>query len=179
MKKGQLTLDDLKKAAADDQIDTVLVCFVDMQGRLMGKRFHVSNFIDSAWEETHCCNYLLATDLEMATPDGYASTSWQSGYGDYIMKPDLSTLRVVPWLEGTALVLCDILDHHTHSAVPHSPRAVLKHQIERLKPSGFTAMMATELEFFLFKESLEELRRGNYMNLEPISGYNENPARKS
>jgi len=173
MKKGQLTLEELKKAAADDQIDTVLVCLVDMQGRLMGKRFHVSNFIDSAWEETHCCNYLLATDLEMATPDGYASTSWQSGYGDYIMKPDLTTLRVAPWLEGTALVLCDVLDHHTHSAVPHSPRAVLQYQIERLKPFGFTAMMATELEFFLFKESLEELRRGNYMNLEPISGYNE------
>jgi glutamine synthetase len=89
---------------------------VDMQGRLMGKRFHVSNFIESGHEETHCCNYLLATDIEMATPDGYASTSWEKGYGDYVMKPDLSTLRPVPWLEGTAMVLCDLIDHHTHEA---------------------------------------------------------------
>lgn len=166
-------LDELKTAAAEGQIDTVLVCLVDMQGRLMGKRFHVSNFIENAWEETHCCDYLLATDLEMATPDGYASSSWAAGYGDYIMKPDMTTLRVLPWLEGTAMVLCDILDHHTHEAVPHSPRAVLKHQIQRLQAHGYTAMMATELEFFLFRESLEELSRGQYMNLEPISGYNE------
>ncbi len=170
---GLLNLDALKTAAADGTIDTVLVCLVDMQGRLMGKRFHVANFLDSAWEETHCCNYLLATDIEMGTPDGYASTSWESGYGDYIMKPDLTTMRVLPWLEGTAMVLCDILDHHTHQPVPHSPRAVLKKQIERLGELGFSAMMATELEFFLFKDSLETLREGRYMNLEPISGYNE------
>ncbi len=171
--KGLLSLEELKTAANDELIDTVLVCLVDMQGRLMGKRFHVSNFIESAWEETHCCDYLLATDLEMGTPGGYASSSWEAGYGDYIMKPDLTTLRVLPWLEGTALVLCDILDHHTHLPVPHSPRAVLKKQIERLTQLGLTAMMATELEFFLFRDSLEKLRRRQYMNLEPISGYNE------
>lgn len=171
--KGLLDLNQLKTAAEDGSIDTVLVCLVDMQGRLMGKRFHISNFLESAWEETHCCNYLLATDIEMGTPDGYASTSWESGYGDYIMKPDLSTLRVLPWLEATALVLCDILDHHTHKPVPHSPRAVLKHQLERLQAHGLSAKMATELEFFLFKGSLEELQAGQYMNLEPISGYNE------
>ena len=171
--KGLLSLEELKTAANDELIDTVLVCLVDMQGRLMGKRFHVSNFIESAWEETHCCDYLLATDLEMGTPGGYASSSWEAGYGDYIMKPDLTTLRVLPWLEGTALVLCDILDHHTHLPVAHSPRAVLKKQIERLTQLGLTAMMATELEFFLFRDSLEKLRRRQYMNLEPISGYNE------
>ncbi len=171
--KAMLTLEALKGAAKEGKIDTVLVCLVDMQGRLMGKRFHVSNFLESAWEETHCCNYLLATDLEMATPDGYASSSWEGGYGDYIMKPDLTTLRVLPWLEATALVLCDIIDHHTHEAVPHSPRAVLKKQIERLDKLGYSAMMATELEFFLFKESLDEIRHQHYMNLEPISAYNE------
>jgi len=117
-------METLKQAAASGEIDTVLVCLVDMQGRLMGKRFHVSNFIESAWKETHCCDYLLATDLEMATPDGYASSSWQAGYGDYIMAPDMDTLRVLPWLEGTAMVLCDIIDHHTHQPVPHSPRAL-------------------------------------------------------
>ena len=171
--KGLLDIDSLKTAAEDGSIDTVLVCLVDMQGRLMGKRFHVANFLESAWQETHCCNYLLATDIEMGTPDGYESTSWEAGYGDYIMRPDLSTLRELPWLESTALVLCDILDHHTHMPVPHSPRAVLKHQIKRLQAHGMSAMMATELEFFLFKGSLEDIQARHYMNLEPISGYNE------
>lgn len=171
--KGLLDLAALKAAANDNTIDTVLVCFVDMQGRLMGKRFHVSNFLESAWEETHCCNYLLATDLEMDTPDGYASTSWESGYGDYIMKPDLSTLRLLPWLEGTALVLCDILDHHTHKPVAHSPRQVLKEQINRLSKLGFSAMMATELEFFLFNQTLDDIRHSHFTSLKPISAYNE------
>ena len=99
-----LDFDTLKARVSDGTYDTILVCGIDMQGRLMGKRFHAQHFIDSAWEETHCCNYLLATDLEMATPDGYASTSWEAGYGDYVMKPDLGTIRPVPWLEGTAMV---------------------------------------------------------------------------
>ena len=155
------------------EIDTVLVCFVDMQGRLMGKRFHGVNFVQSSFQETHCCNYLLATDLEMATPDGYASTSWQSGYGDYTMKPDLSTIRPVPWLDATALVLCDVLDHHTKQPVSHSPRAILQKQITKLSSLGFNAKMATELEFFLFEESFENIRKSGFRNLKPISGYNE------
>ena len=167
------TFSELKAAVKAGSIDTVLVCAVDMQGRLMGKRFHAQNFVDHSHEETHCCNYLLATDLEMATPDGYASTSWRAGYGDYVMKPDLSTIRPVPWLEGTAMVLCDLLDHHTHQPVPHSPRAVLKKQIARLDALGLTAMMATELEFFLFEQSYDEVRKGGFRDLRPISGYNE------
>ena len=102
---GQLSFDELKTATAAGEIDTVLACIIDMQGRLAGKRFHAEHFVESAWEETHCCNYLLATDLEMATPEGYEATSWESGYGDYIMKPDLATIRRLPWLEGTVLVL--------------------------------------------------------------------------
>lgn len=168
-----MSFDDLKASVADGAIDTVLTCVVDMQGRLMGKRFHAANFVETSYEETHCCNYLLATDLEMATPDGYASTSWQSGYGDYVMKPDLTTIRPVPWLDGTAMVLCDILDHHTHEPVPHSPRAVLKKQIARMAALGFDAMMATEIEFFLFEKSFDEIRKEGFRNLEPISGYNE------
>lgn len=168
-----LTFEKLKQQAAAGDVDTVLVCLVDMQGRLMGKRFHVANFIEHSFEETHCCNYLLATDLEMATPEGYASTSWQAGYGDYVMKPDLSTLRPVPWLEGTVMVLCDVLDHHNHEPIAHSPRAVLKAQIARLSALGYTAKMATELEFFLFEQSLDELRANGYRDLKPISGYNE------
>ncbi|WP_371225464.1 glutamine synthetase family protein [Roseovarius sp. 2305UL8-3] len=168
-----LSFDDLKTQVADGTVDTVLVCFVDMQGRLMGKRFHAGHFIDGAYEETHCCNYLLATDLMMATPDGYASTSWERGYGDYVMKPDLSTIRPMPWLEGTVMVLCDILDHHTHEEISHAPRTVLKRQIKRLEAMGYDAMMATELEFFLFAKSYDEIRRSGFRDLEPISGYNE------
>ncbi|NND17138.1 MAG: glutamine synthetase, partial [Silicimonas sp.] len=170
---ANLTFDALKEDAAHGIIDTVLVCLVDMQGRLMGKRFHVSNFLESGYHETHCCNYLLATDLEMDTPDGYASTSWEAGYGDYVMKPDLSTLRRISWLEGTALVFCDVIDHHTHEPVPHSPRQVLKEQIRRAETMGFTPMMATELEFFLFEQSYDDIRRDGFRDLRPISGYNE------
>ncbi len=168
-----LSFETLKENVADGTVDTVLVCLVDMQGRLMGKRFHAQNFLDSAWKETHCCNYLLATDLEMATPDGYESTSWQSGYGDYVMQPDLNTLRRMPWLEGTVMVLCDILDHHNHEPIAHSPRQILKTQIARLTKLGFSAKMATELEFFLFEKSFEEIRKSGFRDLEPISGYNE------
>ena len=167
-----MTFEELKAGIASGEIDTVLTCIIDMQGRLMGKRFHAEAFLEMAEDETHCCNYLLATDLEMATPDGYASTSWSRGYGDYVMKPDLSTLRPVPWLEGTALVLCDVLDHHTHEPVPHAPREVLKRQIARAEAMGLSPVMATELEFFLFQGTHDEIARGGF-NLQPISNYNE------
>jgi len=170
---GNLSFADLKIAVSNGEVDTVLTCIVDMQGRLMGKRFLAQHFIDGAYEETHCCNYLLATDLEMATPEGFASTSWESGYGDYVMKPDLETLRTVPWLEGTVMVLCDVLDHHHHEPISHSPRAILKKQITRLKDMGFSAVMATELEFFLFEKSFEEISKGGFRDLTPISAYNE------
>jgi glutamine synthetase len=103
-----------------------------MQGRLIGKRFHAQFFVDSGWEETHCCNYLLAVDMEMNTVQGFKSANWESGYGDYILKTDMSTLRRIPWLAGTALVLGDTLDHH-HNPVPHAPRNILKRQVERAR----------------------------------------------
>lgn len=170
---GNLTLESLKEKVANGQIDTVIAALPDMQGRLMGKRFQAEFFIENAWEETHCCNYLIATDLEMYTVDGYASTSWSAGYGDYVMKPDLATLRVLPWLEGTAMVTCDLLDHHTHALVPHAPRSVLKQQINRLQNMGLEAAVATELEFFVFRESFEEMRDKSYRNMTTISPYNE------
>ncbi len=170
---GNLTFDDLKSRVATGEIDTVLSVLVDMQGRLMGKRFHAEFFIESAWQETHSCNYLLATDMEMEPVAGYKSTSWEAGYGDYVMKPDMATLRVIPWLEGTAMVLCDVLDHATNKPVPHSPRAILKKQIARLAHMGIKPMMATELEFFLFQESFEELHAKGYSGMTPISPYNE------
>ena len=170
---GILSLDNLASQVEAGEVDTVLVCLVDMQGRLMGKRFHAAHFVAEAWEETHCCNYLLATDIEMATPDGYAAASWERGYGDYVMRPDLSTLRLLPWLDGTAMVMCDVLDHHTHEAVPHAPRAILKGQVDRLARAGYDAMMTTELEFILFEKSFDEVRREHWRDLVPISGYNE------
>ena len=170
---GNLTFKDLELAVTDGSIDTVLVCMVDMQGRLMGKRFHAKHFISEGHKETHCCDYLLATDLEMGTPDGYEATSWEDGYGDYTMKPDLTTLRKTPWLDGTAMVICDVLDHHTHEEVTHSPRAILKKQIKRLQEMGFDPIMATELEFFLFEKSFKEIQENGFRELRPISSYNE------
>jgi glutamine synthetase len=169
---GNMTLADLRKAVADGSIDTVLVAAIDMQGRLMGKRFHAQFFVDHGYEETHSCNYLLAVDMEMTTVQGYKSSNWQTGYGDYIMKPDLATIRPLPWLPGTALVLADLLDHH-HTPVPHSPRAILKKQVERARALGFEPMMATELEFYLFENSYESLRDSNYTGLRAVSAYNE------
>jgi glutamine synthetase len=156
------------------EIDTILVCLVDMQGRLMGKRFHAHNFIKHAVHETHCCNYLLATCLEMSTPGGYRSSSWEHGYGDYTLHPDLSTFRPVPWLEGTAMVLCDILDHTTHAPVAHSPRQMLKRQVERLTSlGGYEAMMATELEFFLFEGTVDENRQRGFADITPVGGFSQ------
>ncbi|MER2508551.1 MAG: glutamine synthetase family protein [Amaricoccus sp.] len=171
--RGKLTLEELAEAVAAGTIDTVLVALIDMQGRLMGKRFQAEFFLESGWRETHGCNYLLATDFEMETVPGYAATSWQAGYGDYTMRPDLSTLRVVPWLPGTALVLCDVEDHHTHAEVPHSPRTLLKRQIARLEAMGLRAMMASELEFFLFEQSYAELQAAGYRGLTTLGAYNE------
>lgn len=164
--------DVMSRKAQSGEIDTILACLVDMQGRLMGKRFHAANFFEHALHETHCCNYLLATDLEMATPDGYKASSWRQGYGDYTMKPDLATLRPLPWLPGTAMVLCDVL-HHSQAPVAHSPRQVLKGQVDRLAALGFEAMMATELEFFLFEGTVDENRKRGFADLTPVGGYSQ------
>jgi glutamine synthetase len=171
--RGKLTLEELEQEVASGTIDTVLVAVIDMQGRLMGKRFTGAHFLSSAHKETHGCNYLLATDMEMETVPGYKATSWASGYGDYTLRPDLSTLRRVPWLEGTALVLGDIEDHHSHAEVPHSPRTILKRQIARLAEHGLHPMMASELEFFLFRESYEQLADQGYRKPTLVSAYNE------
>ncbi|QYK42767.1 MAG: glutamine synthetase [Paracoccaceae bacterium] len=174
---GTMTLEALREAVGKGTIDTVLVAGIDMQGRLMGKRFHAAHFVDNH-EETHCCDYLLAIDMEMNPVPGYKSASWEKGYGDYVMKPDLATLRPLPWLPGTALVLCDLLDHHTHAEVAVSPRAILKRQVARARALGFDAMMATELEFYIFENSYEGLRdslrdHGAITGLRPVSAYNE------
>ncbi len=169
---ANLTFDALKSLVASGEIDTVLTCIVDMQGRLMGKRFHAAHFVNGGYEETHGCNYLLATDIEMNTVQGYKATSWAAGYGDYVHKPDLSTLRLVPWLPGTAMVMCDVLDHHTHKEIAHSPRSLLKAQLARARALGFEPMMATELEFFIFEQSFEELSDFDYTELQTLGRFN-------
>lgn len=170
---GNLTFDQLKKAVQTGEVDTVIACAVDMQGRLVGKRFLGRYFIESAYDEMHGCNYLLAIDIDQEIVPGYKAASWEMGYGDFIMKPDLSTLRHIPWLEKTALVLCDVLDMRSHEDLPHSPRAILRKQVARLKERGWLAYFASELEFYLFEDSYNGARAKHFQNLETASPYTE------
>ncbi|AZO51067.1 MAG: glutamine synthetase [Mesorhizobium sp.] len=168
---GNFSFDQLKKAVSNGEIDTVLACIVDMQGRLAGKRFLAQYFVDSAHGETHGCNYLLACDIDMEPVPGYKAASWSKGYGDFVMKPDLATLRRLPWLEKTALVICDVLDHHDHEDLAHSPRAILKKQVKRLKDRGYIGYFASELEFYLFNETYDSARKKHWQGLDSASPY--------
>ncbi|WP_374622601.1 glutamine synthetase family protein [Devosia sp.] len=159
------SLEQLKADVRAGTIDTVLVAFPDMQGRLIGKRFRAEFFLEGAIDETHGCTYLLANDIDMEPVPGYEAANWGSGYGDFVMKPDLSTLMKAAWLEGTAIVLSDLVDHHHHEPVPHSPRAILKAQLARLDKMGLTANFASELEFFLFDEGFRSAFDKGYRNL--------------
>ncbi len=170
--KGMLDLETLARLVEAGEIDTVLVCFPDVQGRLMGKRVTGHFFLDSVAEETHACNYLLAVDMEMEPVPGYEAASWELGYGDFVIKPDMNTLRRIPWLDGTALVIGDILDHH-HAPVPHAPRNILKKQLARIAERGWTAYMASELEFYLLDESYEAAREKRYHAMKYASWYSE------
>ena len=163
-------LEALKADVTAGAIDTVLVAFPDMQGRLIGKRFQAEYFLDSGLEETHGCNYLLADDIDMEPVPGYAAAGWNKGYGDFVMKPDLATLMKTTWLEGTALVLCDLVDHH-NDPIPHSPRAILKGQLARLEKLGLTANFASELEFYLFDEDFRTIHEKEYRNLKTAGYY--------
>jgi glutamine synthetase len=166
-----LSLPALEELVHDGAVDTVVVAMTDMQGRLVGKRVAARFFLDSAVEETHSCNYLFAVDMEMEPVPGFKSASWDLGYGDFVLKPDLATLRLTPWLEGTALVLCDVLDHHSREPVPTSPRAILKRQTARLTERGWTAMMASELEFYVLDESYAAARAKDYKGLKRSGWY--------
>src|SRR3954449_12963053 len=168
----QVELKDLRKAVDSGEIDTVLLALTDMQGRLQGKRFHARHFVDAIADHgAEACNYLLAVDVEMATVDGYAMASWHRGYGDFEMRPDLDTLRIVPWQEGTALCLAD-LAWGDGSEVAASPRQVLRRQLARLSERGWTANAGTELEFQVFRTTYEDAWRQGYRDLEPANLYN-------
>lgn len=170
---GNLTLEDLKREVKAGNVDTVIAAFPDMQGRLMGKRFQANFFVDGAYEETHGCNYLLALDIDMEPVPGYRAASWAKGYGDFVIKPDLATIRLCPWLPKTALVLSDILDHHDHSPVPHAPRNILKTQVARLSALKMKAYFASELEFFVFDQSYKVAQQQGYRGLSNPSHINE------
>jgi glutamine synthetase len=167
-----LMLSELEKAIGDGSIDTVIVAFTDMQGRLMGKRLHGGFFLEGEVAEhgVEGCNYLLALDMEMDPIPGYGIASWEQGYGDFALAPDLATLRRIPWLEATALVLCDVL-WHDGSPVNPSPRQVLKRQVERAAELGYTAKFGSELEFYLLKDSYEEAHAKHYRDLTPSVPY--------
>jgi glutamine synthetase len=167
-----LTLEELRAAVASGAVDTVLLALTDMQGRLQGKRLTATHFLDAVVEHgAEACNYLLAVDVEMNTVPGYAMSSWERGYGDFEMRPDLDTLRLVPWHEGTALCLAD-LAWADHSPVVASPRQILRRQCDRLAERGLHAIGATELEFIVFKDTYEQAWHKRYRDLEPANLYN-------
>jgi glutamine synthetase len=167
-----LNLDQVRNAAQAGRIDTVLLALADMQGRLQGKRLTARHFLDSIVKHgAEACNYLMAVDVEMNTVDGYAISSWERGYGDFAMVPDLATLRPVPWHEKTALCLAD-LAWEDGSPVVEAPRQVLRRQLERLEERGLRASAATELEFIVFRETYEDAYKKAYRDLEPANQYN-------
>jgi glutamine synthetase len=168
---GMLSVDDLRSEAEDGAIDTVVTAFTDMQGRLFGKRIQVEYFLDEVvGHGVEGCNYLLALDMEMDPVPGYEMANWEGGYGDFGIAPDMATLRRVPWLDRTALVLCDVTNHDG-SPVVASPRQVLIAVYERAREMGFTPLMATELEFYLYKESYAEAHEKDYSGLTPTIPY--------
>ncbi len=167
-----MNLDELRLRVEAGEIDTVLLALCDMQGRLQGKRLTGRHFVDAVAEHgAEGCNYLLAVDVEMNPVEGYRMASWDRGYGDFTMRPDLATLRIVPWHEGTAMCLCDLY-WEDGSPVAASPRQVLARQLERLAARGWSANASTELEFLLFRETYESAWHKGYRGLEPANLYN-------
>ena len=166
-----ITFSQLKKAISNDEIDTVLVCVSDMQGRLNGKRVTGKAFIDYVYKETHMCDYLYTVDMDMFTVPGYKSSSWETGYGDMTVIPDLSTIKIAHWLEKTAILLCDCLDHDGKKPLMHSTRQILRNVISKANKMGFEPMIGSELEFFLFNQTYDDIHKNNYSNLQESSWY--------
>ncbi|WP_424214613.1 glutamine synthetase family protein [Streptomyces sp. BI20] len=167
-----LAVEELRALVASGEIDTVVLAFPDMQGRLQGKRFAARFFLDEVLAHgTEGCNYLLAVDTDMNTVDGFAMSSWETGYGDFAMRPDPTTLRRIPWHEGTALLLADLVWHDA-SPVTASPRHILRRQLDRLADRGWTAQVGTELEFMVFKDTYESAWNAHYRDLTPANQYN-------
>jgi glutamine synthetase len=167
-----LSQTELEGLVAAGDVDTVIVGFTDMQGRLVGKRISARLFVDDVIAHgAECCNYLLAVDVDMNTVDGYAMSSWEAGYGDMVMTPDFSTLRLLPWQPATALVMAD-LGWHDGSPVVPAPRSILRAQLDRLAERGIGAVAATELEFMVFDDTYRDAWKAGYRDLTPASDYN-------
>jgi glutamine synthetase len=167
--QGLITLDDLRKLTSDGSVETVLVVFPDMYGRLVGKRIVARYFLDEVVEHgMHACDYLLACDVDMDPVPGYQFTSWAKGYGDFRPVPDFGTLRVASWLDKSAIVLCDVYEDEHDALVPYAPRGILRKQVERAAERGFTAFGASELELYVFRDSYETVAKKGFINLEPI-----------
>ncbi len=168
---GMLSLEELRTEADAGTIDTVVAAFTDMQGRLEGKRIDVSYFLEEVVEHgVEGCNYLLALDMEMDPVPGYEMANWEKGYGDFGITPDMATLRRIPWLDRTALVLCDVVEHDS-SPVVASPRQILIAQYEHARELGYTPQFASELEFYLYKQSYAEAHEQDYRDLTPTIPY--------
>jgi glutamine synthetase len=170
--RGMLTPEALRGMVASGEIETVIGGFTDHYGRLMGKRFDAEMFVDEvAKSGGHACDYLLTVDMEMEPVPGYAFASWELGYGDVHMVPDMATLRLASWLEKTAFVVCDVKSEKTHDYVAVAPRSILRRQLDSAKKQGFTAFAATELEHYLFRTSYREAALQDFRNLEPAGWY--------
>jgi glutamine synthetase len=165
-KPGPIGLDELKRRVAAGEVETVIAAFCDHYGRLMGKRFEAGFFVDDvAGHGTHACNYLLTTDAEMEPVRGYRFANWERGYGDFLLLPDLSTLRALSWLDKTAFVHCDV------DSVTVAPRSVLRQQIRHAAEMGFEAHAASELEYYAYRTSYRQCHKQGYQDLEPMSWY--------
>ena len=169
---GKLSRDELARRAESGEIDTIITVFPDLYGRLVGKRITARFFLETVVEQgMHACDYLLACDMEMDPVPGYRFTSWETGYGDFVCRPDWDTLRVASWLDRSAIVLCDVHDEHSGERVSVAPRSVLSRQVERAREMGFVPMGASELELFIFRETYESAHEKRYDDLQTFGAY--------
>src|SRR3954454_24358365 len=167
-------LQELQAMVRDGRIDTLVVAITDMQGRLMGKRVQAQAFLDGVIDNgAHFCTYLLGTDMEMNTPEGFALMNWETGYGDWIAEPVWDTLRVLPWLEKTALVLSDTFTEEDHAEIPVSPRTILKRQIARAADHGITVKAGSEFEYYVLKDSWDQMAENGFAIPKRFGSYNE------
>eukprot|EP01083_Nonionella_stella_P235647 828352_1 len=171
---GMIPVQQLQELVEDKRVDTVLVGFTDIYGRFMGKRFDAEFFLeDCVTNGTHACDYLLACDIEQNPINGFKFANWEEGFGDFHLVPDMSSLRLASWLPKTAMVCCDVHNNETHKLVDIAPRSMLRRQVEAAKNDGFTALAATELEYYTYKDTFDEAAKKGYQNLEDVSNFME------
>jgi len=170
--KGMLSLDDLRSHVEEGTIETIVVGFTDHYGRLLGKRFDAEFFLESAVEDgTHSCDYLLTTDIAMEPIPGYDFANWELGYGDFHLVPDMSSLRIADWLEGTAMVLCDLINEKEHKPINVAPRSILSRQVKQAESLGYICQSASELEYYVFENSYRQAAEIHYHDLKPVGWY--------